>query len=61
LWCACHGGQKPAAQFLLDRGGELNWIGYDQLTPLDAARRSGADDLAAWLAAQGARSASELR
>jgi hypothetical protein len=60
LWSACHGGQHQAAEFFLDRGGDINWIGYDQLTPLDAARRSGADQLAGRLASQGAKSTAEL-
>ncbi|MEU5943896.1 hypothetical protein ABZ807_33215 [Micromonospora sp. NPDC047548] len=33
FWLASHGGQQPAADYLLDRGAELNWIGYDKLTP----------------------------
>ena len=49
LWCACHGGQRAAAEYLLDRGADLNWVGYDGLTPADAASRSGARELAAWL------------
>jgi ankyrin repeat protein len=59
LWAACHGDQRKAAEFFLRRGGDINWVGYDDLTPLDAARRSGADDLAAWLRTQGATSAGE--
>lgn len=62
LWYACHGGQQRAAEFLLDRGAELNWIStWDQLTPLDAARRSDAHELVAWLRSRGAKSAVELR
>jgi hypothetical protein len=61
LWYACHGGQQHAAEYLLDRGAELNWIStWDQLTPLDAARRSEAEDLVAWLRLRGAKSADEL-
>jgi hypothetical protein len=60
LWCACHGGQQQTTEYLLNRGGHLNWIGYDKLTPLDAARRSRADHLAAWLAQRGAKTANEL-
>jgi hypothetical protein len=56
LWCACHGGQRGTAENLLGRGAELNWIGYDKLTPIDAARRSGARDLVEWLSRQTARS-----
>jgi hypothetical protein len=60
LWSACHGGRRQAAEFFLDRGGDINWIGYDRLTPLDAARRSGADQLADWLSGHGATSTGEL-
>jgi ankyrin repeat protein len=60
FWCACHGGQQQAAEYLLGQGADLNWIGYDQLTPLDAARRSKAPDLVEWLSARGAKSASAL-
>jgi len=56
FWCACHGGQLAAAQYLFERGADLNWVGYDQLSPLDAAKRSGSLDLVVWLREQGARS-----
>jgi uncharacterized protein len=61
LWCACHGGQQAAAECLLDRGGDINWIGFDKLTPLDAAHRSGAQDLAEWLTKKGALTASSVK
>jgi hypothetical protein len=54
FWMACHGGQQAAAELLLDHGAELNWIGYDHLTPLDAAIRSDATALADWLRRRGA-------
>ena len=57
FWYACHGGQRREAEYLFNRGANLNWIGYDSLTPLDAAMRSGAIELAAWLARQGGRNA----
>jgi uncharacterized protein len=61
FWYACHGGQQGAAEYLLERGADLNWVStWDQLTPLDAARRSGADEVAAWLRGRGGRSAREL-
>jgi hypothetical protein len=41
----------------LDRGAELNWIGYDGLTALDAANRGGARDLVEWLRERGAMAA----
>jgi uncharacterized protein len=57
FWCACHGGQRETAEYLLARGASINWVGYDKLTPLDAANRSNAKELAEWLASQGAKSA----
>jgi uncharacterized protein len=57
LWCACHGGQRAAAQMLLEHGADRDWVGHDGLTPLDAAQRSEATELAAWLRDSGAASA----
>jgi uncharacterized protein len=57
FWCACHGGQRSTAEFLLARGAALNWVGHDALSPLDAADRSGAPELVRWLRSQGAISA----
>jgi hypothetical protein len=59
FWSACHGGQQPAAAFLLERGADRDWIGYDGLTALDAAARSEAEDLVDWLRTQGAASATK--
>jgi hypothetical protein len=59
LWCACHGGQRDAAECLLARGADVNWVGYDELRPLDAAVRSGANHLLPWLLSVGARHAKE--
>jgi uncharacterized protein len=60
FWCACHGGQRAPAEYLLDRGADRDWIGYDGLTPLDAAQRSGAEELVNWLSSQGAQCAKKL-
>jgi ankyrin repeat protein len=61
FWLASHGGQRRTAEYLLDRGAELNWLpGWEKLTPLDAARRNGFDELAEWLHRKGARAAKEL-
>jgi uncharacterized protein len=69
LWCACHGGQRQTAAYLLTRGAELNWVsGWDGLTPLDTAKREATEtarpddyeELIAWLHSQGAKSAVEL-
>jgi hypothetical protein len=53
FWLACHGGQRATAELLLEHGADLREVRYDGLTPLGAARRSGADELAAWLASRG--------
>ena len=58
FWGACHGGQRATAERLLAEGAEINWVGWDDLTPLDAASREGADDVVAWLASIGGVSAS---
>jgi ankyrin repeat protein len=60
FWCACHGGQREAAEYLLAKGADINWVGYDNLTSRDAAVRSGANELVAWLFHRGAKSAQEL-
>ncbi len=52
FWNACHGGQLAAAQFLLARGADNNWIGHDHLTPLAAANRNGNPELIYWLTHQ---------
>ena len=59
FWCACHGGQRAAAEYLLSCGADRDWVGHDDLTALDAARRSGADALAEWLVEQGAKTAAD--
>ena len=59
FWCACHGGQLDTAAYLLDHWAELNWVGWDGLTPLDAALRNGATEVVEWLRGLGATSAVE--
>ena len=54
FWCACHGNQPEAAALLLGHGADINWIGYDDLTPLEAAERSEGTELANWLKTHGA-------
>jgi ankyrin repeat protein len=49
FWCACSGNQRRATEYLLERGADLNWVGYDRLTALEAAERSGASDVVDWL------------
>lgn len=60
FWGACHGGQQGSAEFLLDQGADVNWIPpWEELTPLDAAERSNANELAKWLRSRGATSAGQ--
>jgi hypothetical protein len=63
FWAACHGGQLHAAELLLEKGADINWIGQGEMTPLDVAMRPDAarlvgDDAAraliVWLRACGA-------
>jgi ankyrin repeat protein len=62
FWQACHGGQRGAAEYLLERGADLNWVAdWDRHTPLDMAQAAGAEDLVEWLQGQGARSADQPR
>lgn len=58
FWGACHGGRRPAAELLLERGTDPNWIPpWEPLTPLDAARQDAADDVVERLLSRGARPA----
>ncbi|GAB1510979.1 ankyrin repeat domain-containing protein [Actinophytocola sp. KF-1] len=63
FWGACHGGRLPTAQYLADRGADVNWIAtWERATPLDAAQRTspGADTLIRWLRARGGKPARDL-
>jgi uncharacterized protein len=60
LWGACHGGQLETARYLVEQGADVDWVSvWDATTPLDAARRSEAGDVVAWLESLGARSAGD--
>jgi len=61
FWQACHGGQRQTAEYLRDRGADLNWVGWNDRTPLDIAEAQGAAEVVEWLRSQGGRSAAELR
>jgi ankyrin repeat protein len=61
FWGACHGDQQYIAEQLLEHGADLNWVGCDQLTPLDEAIRGDANRLVRWLRGKGARTAAEIR
>jgi len=47
------------AECLLERGADLNWVGHDGQSPLDAANRSGAAEVVLWLRSKGAKSATK--
>ena len=59
LWHACRGGQREVAEFLVGFGADLNWVGWDHLTPLDTAKKSGNGELVRWLESLGARGGRE--
>jgi ankyrin repeat protein len=60
FWHACSARQGGAAELLLEHGADLNWIGWDRVTPLDAAHSNGAGEVIEWLNSKGARRAAEL-
>ncbi len=57
FWAGCGGDHQDVAARLLAAGADINWLGWNNQTPLDAARCADAEDLAAWLEANGARPA----
>ena len=60
FWHACAAGQRPAAEYLLSRGADLNWEpDYAHGTPLDAATGLGTrqENVLSWLCGLRARSA----
>jgi uncharacterized protein len=61
FWNACHGGQLGTAEYLHDHEADINWIGWDDKTPLDLVDETAQPELAAWLRAQGAKTVAELR
>jgi uncharacterized protein len=61
FWSACHGSQLGTAEYLLDRGADINWIGWDDKTPLDLVDEPAHPELAGWLRGRGAKRAKEIR
>lgn len=60
FWHACNGGQRRAAEQLLDRGADIDWTPpYARGTPLDAAGQLGTqhENVRTWLRELGARAA----
>ena len=63
FWHACAGGQRRAAEYLLLRGADLNWVpDYAEGTPLDAANGPGTrqENVITWLREKGARPAESV-
>ncbi|MFG2988023.1 ankyrin repeat domain-containing protein [Streptomyces sp. NPDC048257] len=60
FWQACHGGRLSTARYLLSRGADIDWIGYDRLTPLDIALIGANAELIAWLRSSGAHTGDQL-
>jgi uncharacterized protein len=62
FWHACAGGQRRAAEYLLSRGADLNWVpDYAKGTPLDAASalETRRGTLINWLRERGAHTAEQ--
>jgi ankyrin repeat protein len=57
LWHACRGGQLQTVQYLVGKGANINWVGWDKMAPLDGAKKSGNQELVDWLRNQGAKAA----
>jgi uncharacterized protein len=49
FWHACRAAQQNTAAFLLERGADPDWIGWDHKTPRQVANESGDADFVAWL------------
>lgn len=52
LWHACHAGQQEVAEYLVDCGGDIDWVGFNDWTPLRAAKEGGHKALAKRLRAR---------
>jgi len=60
VWHACRGGQLQTAEYLIGKGANMHWVGWDKMAPLDGAQQSGNQELVAWLQNQGAKRACDL-
>ena len=49
LWHACRNAQRETAEYLLDRGADPHWLGWDEKTPVRVAEDSGNAAFVAWL------------
>jgi len=61
FWYACHGGSCSMAEYLGERGADVNWLPpWERKTPLDAAQGSQAAEVVNWLRGRNGKSAQEL-
>jgi uncharacterized protein len=51
FWHACRGAQRSTAAYLLERGANAQWVGWDGKTPVQVADESGDVEFVAWLRA----------
>jgi len=59
---ACEGDQQQTAEYLLERGADINWVPtWGKGTALDRARRRNSPDLVQWLLRRGATPTVERR
>jgi ankyrin repeat protein len=49
FWHACRAAQQNTAAFLVERGADPDWVGWDHKTPRQVASESGDSDFIAWL------------
>ena len=49
FWHACRGAQRTTAEYLLDRGADPHWVGWDEKTPVRVAQESGNAEFMDWL------------
>jgi ankyrin repeat protein len=63
FWQACHGGRRQTAEYLLAQGADVNWVGWNEQTPLDIALSQDHAEtpaLADWLRRRGAKTAAQI-
>jgi uncharacterized protein len=49
FWHACRAAQRVTAEYLLERGADVNWVGWDHKTPMQVAEQSGNTEFVEWL------------